>query len=282
MTFINVEIQRTFFEIVCTRRGKRVMYGVIPYQSIILRILFDRCLNIISCHDPHIWFYGTGNLLIAPNIPDFVTKSGELAIVWRLESLLKQEDDTQLVVLRNSFGYYIRYSFECRERISIFRNKLNYQNGEHLQMFKYIDSISPQLNDLCMIIKVVDRIGKFRYGEYFTEGYLTKNKSVSEILKECNQSPNIKILREFMFDILDSEFATETIANLVIPPLLLYGDEKSECVVCLQEKDVLIWPCHKLHVTCTECTIELVSCKISCPLCRQSILYKYGKWNVDK
>jgi len=38
-----------------------------------------------------------------------------------------------------------------------------------------------------------------------------------------------------MFDILDSEFATETIANLVIPPLLLYGDEKSECVVCLSD-----------------------------------------------
>ena len=280
MTFINVEIQRTFFEIVCTRRGKRVMYGVTPYQSIILRILFDRCLNIISCHHPHIWSYGTGNLLIAPLIPEIVTKAEELAIEWRLESLLKQEDYPLLV--GNSFGYYIRYSFECRERISIFRNKLNYQHGDHLQMFKYIDSISPQLNDLCTNIKVIDRIGKFRYGEYFTEGYLTNNKSVSEILKECNQTPNIKILREFMFDILDPEFATEKIANLVIPPLLLYGDKKSECVVCLQEKDVLIWPCHKLHVTCTECTIELVSWKVSCPLCRQSILYKYGKWNIDK
>ena len=281
MTFINVEIQRTFFEIVCIRRGKRVMYGVTPYQSIILRILFDRCLNIISCHHPHIWSYGTGNLLIAPLIPEIVTKAEELAIEWRLESLLKQED-YPLLVVGNSFGYYIRYSFECRERISIFRNKLNYQHGDHLQMFKYIDSISPQLNDLCTNIKVIDRIGKFRYSEYFTEGYLTKNKSVSEILKECNQTPNIKILREFMFDILDSEFATEKIANLVIPPLLLYGDEKSECVVCLQEKDVLMWPCHKLHVTCTECTIELVSWKVSCPLCRQSILYKYGKWHIHK
>ena len=279
MTFINVEVQRTFFEIVCTRRRKRIMYGVTPYQSIILRILFDRCLNIILCHHPHIWSYGTGNLLIAPNIPDIVTKSIERAIEWRLESLLNQEDDLQL---RNSFGYYIRYSFECRERISIFRNQLNYQHGEHLQMFKYIDSISPRLNDLCVNIKVIDRIGKFRYGEYFTEGYLTNNNSVSEILKECNQTPNIKILREFMFDILDPEFETETIASLVIPNLLLYGDEKSECVVCLQEKDVLIWPCHKLHVTCAECTIELLSCKVSCPLCRQSILYKYGKWHIDK
>ena len=279
MTFINVEVQHTFFEIVCTRRRKRVMYGVTPYQSIILRILFDRCLNIILCHHPHIWSYGTGNLLIAPNIPDIVTKSNERAIEWRLESLLNQEDDLKL---RNSFGYYIRYSFECRERISIFRNQLNYQYGEHLQMFKYIDSISPRLNDLCVNIKVIDRIGKFRYSEYFTEGYLTKNKSVSEILKECNQTPNIKILRKFMFDILDPEFATETIASLVIPNLLLYGDEKSECVVCLQEKDVLIWPCHKLHVTCTECTIELLSCKVSCPLCRQSILYKYGKWHIHK
>lgn len=279
MTFINVEVQRTFFEIVCTRRRKRVMYGVTPYQSIILRILFDRCLNIILCHHPHIWSYGTGNLLIAPNIPEIVTKSNERAIEWRLESLLKQEDDLQLC---NSFGYYIRYSFECRERISIFRNQLNYQHREHLQMFKYIDSISPRLNDLCVNIKVIDRIGKFRYGEYFTEGYLTNNNTVSEILKECNQTPNIKILREFMLDILDPEFATETIASLVIPNLLLYGDEKSECVVCLQEKDVLIWPCHKLHVTCTECTIELLSCKVSCPLCRQSILYKYGKWHNDK
>jgi len=83
MSFINSEVQCAFFEIICKRRIKRVMYGVTLYH---LEMLFDRCLNIILCHHPHIWSYGTGNLLVAPNIPEIITKSAERATEWRKAS----------------------------------------------------------------------------------------------------------------------------------------------------------------------------------------------------
>jgi hypothetical protein len=113
MAFINSEVQRAFFEIICKRRIKRFMYGAKLYH---LEMLFDRCLNIILCHHPHIWSYGTGNLLVAPNTPAIITKSAERATEWRKESLIKQYEDLSQVI-GNSFGYFIRYSIECRKRI---------------------------------------------------------------------------------------------------------------------------------------------------------------------
>jgi len=272
MAFINVKVQRAFFEILSTRREKRYIYGATPYHPTSLRILFDRCLNMISCHHPHIWSYGTGNLLVAPKTSEIISKAEERANEWRNESFNKQN---LRLVIGNSFGFFIRYTLECCERMSIISNKLKGQGAMmYLQMFKYVNTLAPQLKDLCLNIKVSYRIGKSRYGDHFIEVFLTNDKLNWQIIKECNQRPHVKILRKFMFD-------TEKIAHLVIPSSLLYCDEKAECVVCLQEKDVLVWPCHTSHVTCTECTVELSSRNVSCPLCRKSIEYRYGKWYLE-
>jgi len=278
MIFINSTIQTAFFDLLCKRRGKRREYGAITHIPIGKRAQFDRCLNMIASHHPHIWSYGTGNLLVAPPLPtpETITNASTRAIEWRLEALKEHDSDG---IVDEGFGYFIRYTLECRERISIFRKEFDRQSGFTLIMFEYIDSIAPQLYDLISIIKIVNQRGKIRHGNLFNKhGSLTDNQTNSEILVDCNHRPNIKVLREFMVDMINAEFVTDTISTLVVPSALLYADNEAECVTCLEKKEVLMWPCHTSHVTCQECTIELCSRRVSCPICLGSLVYKYGKW----
>ena len=80
MIFINSTIQTAFFDLLCKRRGKIREYGAITHTTIEKRAQFDRCLIIIASHYPHIWSYGTGNLLIAPPTPETLTKASTRAI----------------------------------------------------------------------------------------------------------------------------------------------------------------------------------------------------------
>jgi hypothetical protein len=239
--------------------------------------MFDMCIIMIASHHPHIWSYGTGNLLVAPPTPETLTESSKRAIEWRSESLKKHDSDG---IVNEGFGYFIRYTLECRERISIFRNELDRQSGWTLKMFEYIDCVAFQLHNLISNIKIVDHRGKIRHGNFnFNRGKLTCHQTNGEILVECNRRPNIKVLREFMVDMIHPESVIETIERLLIPPELSYSDDETKCVVCLQEKEVLAWPCHRSHVTCAECTIELSSQQsVSCPICSKSFEYKYGKY----
>jgi hypothetical protein len=293
MVFINSVVQRAFLNLLCTRRGKRSKYCADTHIQIRQKANFDKCIIMIASHHPHIWSYGTGNLLVAPMIPtpEILTKAAERANEWRSESLKEHDIDG---ILDEGFGYFIRYTLECRERLSVYKmfRKLGYEATLNLfeqqygctpDICKYIDCVAPQLYDLISNIKVVCHRGKSRYGDdKFNQGNLTNEQSIYEIIKECNQRPNIKVLRKFMVDIIDLEFVTETLSTLVIPESLLYADKETECVVCLQEKDVLMWPCHTSHVTCAECTIELVSRRVSCPICRMALEFRYGKWYMRK
>ena len=276
MIFINSELQTAFFNLLCKRREKRREYGAITHSTIGKRVNFDRCLIMIASHHPHIWSYGTGNLLVAPPTPETLTEESERAIEWRLESLKEHNRDG---IVDKGFGYYIRYTLECRERMSIYKNTSDRECGLILKMFEYIDCMAPQLYDLISNIKIVCSRGNVRYGDYkFNQCKLTNDKSNYDIMLESNLRPDIKALREFIVDVIKPESVRETIATLVIPSALLYADKEEECVVCLQEKEVLVWPCNTSHVTCTECTIELCSRRVSCPLCRESFLYHCGKW----
>ena len=276
MIFINSTVQNAFFDLICKRRGKRREYGAITHTTIGKRAQFDRCLIIIVSHHPHIWSYGTGNLLIAPPAPKTLSKASTRAIEWRLESV-KEHDSNGII--NKGFGYYIRYTLECRERMSIYMNTSDKDCDLILKMFEYVDCMAAQLYDLISNIKIVCHRRNVRYGDYnFNEGNLTNNKSNYDIMLESNLRPDIKALREFIVDVINPESVTYTISRLVIPSALLYADKEEECVVCLQEKKVLVWPCHTSHVTCTECTIELSSRLVSCPLCRESLLYHCGKW----
>jgi len=282
MIFINSDVQTAFFNLLCSRRGKRLGYGAATHTLMWRRAFFDRCIIMIASHHPHIWTYGTGNLLVAPPLPtpETLTKAEERAIEWRLEALREHDSDG---IVDEGFGYFIRYTLECRKRLSIYMIRLELQQESAVKMFEYIDRAAPQLNDLISNIENVDRRGKARYGEdKFNEGKLTTGKTDHNIMIECNWRPNIKVLREFMVDIIEPEFVTETISTLVIPTAFVYADTEKKCVVCLEKKDVLMWPCYHSHVTCVECTIELSYVRFSCPICRASVDYKYGKWYMRR
>ena len=126
MIFINAQVQWTFFQILSTRRRKRVMYGATPPTLRTLEFTFDKCLTMISCHHPLMWSYGTGNLLVAPKTPEIPTPAAERAMEWRIESLNKLRDGDVYVrhvaCLSGSFGSLIRYTMECKIRIHAIRN----------------------------------------------------------------------------------------------------------------------------------------------------------------
>lgn len=293
MIFINSVVQSAFFNLLCKRRGKRSEYGAVTHTQIRHRAIFDRCIIMIASHHPHIWSYGTGNLLVAPPTPrpETLTKAIERANEWRSESLKEHGING---IPDEGFGYFIRYTLECRERLSAYKmfrhfgyhatlNLFEEQYGCTPDICEYIDCVAPQLYDLISNIKFVCHRGKSRYGDdKFNQGNLTNDQTNYEIIKECNQRPNIKVLREFIVDIIEPESVTETLSTLVIPTSLLYADKEAECVVCLQEKEVLMWPCHTSHVTCAECTIELSSRRVSCPICRLALEFRYGKWYMRK
>ena len=52
------------------------------------------------------------------------------------------------------------------------------------------------------------------------------------------------------------------------PPDLM--KKKGECVVCLDEKEVLELKCHSNHTLCNKCFIEIFIRQALCPLCRSS------------
>jgi len=93
MIFINSVVQIAFLNILCTRRGKRSKYGAVTHNQIRQKANFDRYIIMISSHHPHIWSYGTGNLLVAPTTPETLTKAAESANEWRSESLKEHDID---------------------------------------------------------------------------------------------------------------------------------------------------------------------------------------------
>lgn len=54
------------------------------------------------------------------------------------------------------------------------------------------------------------------------------------------------------------------------PPheLSLLDKTTGECVVCLNEGEVLKWPCYSSHVTCEACAIKIITRTFKCPICR--------------
>ena len=59
---------------------------------------------------------------------------------------------------------------------------------------------------------------------------------------------------------------------VTVPVEFILSSQKKECVVCLEEKDVLEWPCHTSHVTCEECVLKIVKLRrVSCPICRKHV-----------
>jgi len=73
-----------------------------------------------------------------------------------------------------------------------------------------------------------------------------------EVLEECLRLENVMI-ETVMTETAKVDFAKTT----------------GECSVCLEQGEVLMWPCHKSHIVCVDCTTKIIQHKSSsCPICR--------------
>ncbi len=280
MTFIDADVQFAYFQVSRERRKNREMYGAFIHSAIVGCLYFDRCLDMIICHHPDIWEYGTGSLLLANKIPILPTESEKRASCWREEALDKHKYShlfNLCPIEVESFGFFVRKSLEYRKRIRLFICEIDI-NREIWDRFEYIDYMCPQVNEFEIKTNIVKMIGQYRHDIMFEETQLTKYQTNLQIYKEIEESvtkPTVEQLKDFLFDTHPYLFDERRVARKLfdlIPLELVYSKEKSECVVCLEEKIVIEWPCHSSHVTCEDCTIKIIRKYPKCPLCRKTIV----------
>ena len=187
-------------------------------------------------------------------------------------------------ISEESFGYFVRKSLEYRDRI---RNNLVYLPQLTHEMFDYIDDMTVPLENVYIQSEITNKICKKRHGLKNEERLLSKNITDLQILKEiedCARKPVTLALKEFLFDMYPNLFAivdpnthdfgyVEDDSKVILPSELIMSSEKDECVICLENRFLLLWPCHMSHVTCKDCVIKIIlhTQKLRCPLCRFSL-----------
>jgi len=194
------------------------------------------------------------------------------------------------------FGYFVRKSLEYRDRI---RNNLAHLPQLTHEMFDYIDDMTAPLENVWIQSEITNKICKKRHGIKNEERLLSKNRTNLQILKEiedCAKKPVTLALKEFLFDMYPNLFEivdptnihdfgydededdddedkvdnVEDESKVILPSELIMSSEKNECVICLENRFLLVWPCHKNHLTCKNCVIKIIlrTQKLRCPLCR--------------
>ena len=322
MSYINFDIQCAFFQTLRERRRNREIYGAIIHPCFSSFLFFDPCLDMISCHHPDIWDYGTGNLLVAPKQSIICTNSENRALQWRQEAIDLKNNN-----IDKGFGYLARKTLEYRDSMRMYKYELEATStvltDEHIERFEYIENICYQIEDLGLKSEKTRRLGILRHGILFEKDrHLSRYQKDFQIyneIDECIRNPRpvflgIELLsyseteeiqREdnILDDILmyeniiynyddiyyeniynyyddiynynndeSSEDEDESDYPVAVPVEFILANQKQECVVCLEEKDVLEWPCHTTHVTCEECVLKIVKLRhVSCPICRKHL-----------
>ena len=289
MQFINADTQRLFFETIYTRRAKRCLMNIdvpdLHFEKL------DRCLNIIMCHDPDIWSYGTGVLLSGPtrrmNRKHKHKKSLESkkrAYNMRREALIEHNYEKEFRFLENeSFGYFVRITLEYRDRIRVFSYKsLIFEQPLIPRIQKVIDyvenNITPELEDFDNQASVCrDRALKvhgfdFDYYQSVTK-YDEDYQIINQIAEYCMidqlvHNPLRTALLEIFPNILDNELGKPEFIGLLVK-------KTGECIVCYEEGEVLLLPCHSSHIMCEQCTLKIFfSRRALCPMCRLNISFR--------
>ena len=324
MSYINFDIQCAFFQTLRDRRRNREIYGAIIHPCFSSFLFFDPCLDMICCHHPDIWDYGTGNLLVSPKLSIISTNSENRALQWRQEAIDLKNNN-----IDKGFGYLARKTLEYRDSMRMYKYDLEATStvltDEHIERFEYIENICFQIEDLGLKSEKTRQVGIQRHGILFDKDrYLSRYQKGFQIyneIDECIQNPRpvflgIELLcyteteeiqREdnILDDILmyeniiynyddiyyeniynynyyddiynydndeSSEDEDESHYPFTVPAEFILSTQKQECVVCLEEKDVLKWPCHTTHVTCEECVLKIVKLRpVSCPICRKHL-----------
>ena len=312
MSYINFDVQCNFFQTLRERRRNREIYGAIIHPCFSSFLFFDPCLDMISCHHPDMWEYGTGNLLVAPKSSIICTNAENRALQWRQEAINIKNNN-----IDKGFGYLARKTLEYRDSMRMYKYELEATStvlsDEHIERFEYIENICYQIEDIGLKSEKTRRVGIQRHGILFDKDrYLSRYQKDFQIyneIDECIQNPRpvflgielllTEIQREddiLMYDNIiynyddiyyeniyndniynydndeSSEYEDESHYPITVPIEFILSSQKQECVVCLEEKDVLEWPCHTTHVTCEECVLKIVRFRqVSCPICRKNL-----------
>jgi hypothetical protein len=269
---------------------------------------------MICCHHPDIWEYGTGNLLVAPKPSIISTHAENRALQWRQEAIDLKNNNIdkgfgylarKTLEYRDSMRMY-KYELEATSTVL---------TEEHIERFEYIENICFQIEDLGLKSEKTRQVGIQRHGILFDKDrYLSRYQKDFQIyneIDECIQNPRpvflgiellcyteTEIQRDdiLMYDDIFYDYNYDNIYNynddiynydneeisedesdylVIVPAQFILSNRKQECVVCLQEKDVLEWPCHTTHVTCEECVLKIVKLRfirpVSCPICRKNL-----------
>lgn len=314
MSYINFDIQCAFFQTLRERRRNREIYGAIIHPCFSSFLFFYPCLDMICCHHPDIWDYGTGNLLVAPKPSIISTNAERRALQWRQEAIDLKNNN-----IDKGFGYLARKTLEYRDIMRMYKYELEARStvltDENIERFEYIENISYQIEDLGLKSEKTRQIGILRHGIFFDKDrYLSRYQKDFQIyneIDECIRNPmpvflGIELLSypeteeiqrednilddilmyeniiynydDIYYDIYNydndesSDDEDESHYPVTVPVEFILSSQKKECVVCLEEKDVLEWPCHTSHVTCEECVLKIVKLRrVSCPICRKHV-----------
>jgi len=276
MSFLNINLQRAYFHDIGLRREKREMYGAVVHPPIDGVLFFDRCLDIISCHEPDIWSNGTGDLLISPLMERVSSASSNRAVDLRYEA---KRDHYFIREYRNIeeevFGYFARRTIEYRDRMRIFKYEMEESDeiiSDHdIQIFEYLEDMTHQLEEFSVQADLSRRKGIRRYGLAFDENKnVTKYYTNYQIYDEIQESMINPSLPELFVNIVDREISDESshvITDIVIQLQTTHG----ECIVCYNEGDMLELPCHTTHILCKQCISKVIMRGSLCPMCRKNI-----------
>lgn len=198
--FINRNIQSLFFEAQRLRRCRRECVGVVTSEDHCSKM--DRCLNMILCHQPEIWRYGTGILLIASTTPEhliFASESERYALSYMLFARDRHEylrynhaNDSE------SFGYLVRMTFEystkCRHFLEDSVRTLRTLPDGFTGVVDYLDneSMTNELETFALQVEKVMRAGVKRYGiSYVNERSMTRGFTIGNILFEIENGARL-------------------------------------------------------------------------------------------
>jgi hypothetical protein len=182
---------------------------------------------MILCHQPEIWRYGTGILLIASTTPEdliFASESERYALLYRLfardrHEYLRYNDATDT----ESFGYFVRMTFEYATKCRHFlKDSFRTLPDGFTGVVEYLDneSMTNELETFALQVEKVMRAGVKRYGiSYVNERSLTRGFTIGNVLFEIENGArldfsNVHPLRGLFDDTFPKTIQSNTTMNV--------------------------------------------------------------------
>lgn len=300
MQFMNANVQSLFFEAHRLRRRNREKVAVeAPLEH---RLMLDDSLDIIICHHPDIWSYGTGILLVAP-LNEEQTKSAERARSMRDDACSEHSYIRYVIQYEHEhIGFFIRKTIEFRDRTRLY--SYNFElSGEMLplelqEMIEYVENnIIQEIETLSLQSERSRIVGIKNFGIDFdyhrsVTKYLQDYQIINQIQdfyqSERVYNPLRNVLLDIFPNVLDNEtyvresyFVDDDVSS-EISEYTIFDDILPELVISQYECIVSILP--ELVVSQGECIVCYTdgdvlewpchSSHVVCQKCTETIIAK--------